>query len=214
MLSYEQEQKLVDYACNRAAIGIGFGRRQFIKYAGSLAVKHKMHFKRGCPSNRWWRSMKKRHESLTLRKPEGTAAVRHQFMDAVKVSKYFEAVTTIMDNCSLQCKPQNIWNMDETGVQLDYTPGKVVAGKGAKYLHSRTSGNRETITLICAVNAAGKSLPPHVIVKGQTRSLNSLQTEDAPDGTTWSCSDSGWTKQGIGHKFICLMATIATIFLN
>jgi len=26
--------------------------------------------------------------------------------------------------------------------------------------------------------------------------LNSFQTENAPDGTTWSWSDSGWAKQG------------------
>jgi len=119
-------------------------------------------------------------------------------MDSHKVSKYFEVLKTVMDDCSLQCKPQNIWNMDRTGVQLDYTPGKVVAGKGAKYLHSCTSGNRETITVTCAVNAVGKCLSPHVIVKGQTkRYLHSLQTENAPEGTTWSWSDSGWTKQGI-----------------
>lgn len=198
MLSHDQEKKLVDYACNRAAMGIGFGRRQFIKYAGNLAAKHRVHFKRGQPSNRWWRGMKSRHGNLKLRQPEGTAAVRHQCMDAIKVSKYFEALKTTMHDCNLQFKPQNIWNMDETGVQLDFKPGKVVAAKGSKYLHSRTSGNRETITIICAISAAGKSIPPHVIVKGLTRrSLNSLQTENAPEGTTWSCSDSGWTKQGI-----------------
>jgi len=45
-LSHDQEKKLVDYACNRAAMGIGFGRRQFIKYAGNLAAKHRVHFKR------------------------------------------------------------------------------------------------------------------------------------------------------------------------
>jgi len=88
--------------------------------------------------------------------------------------------------------------MDETGVLLDYKPGKVIAANGAKYLHSHTRSNQDIITIICAMNAAGKSLPPHVIVKGQTRrSLNSLQTKNAPKETTWSWSDSSWTKQGI-----------------
>ena len=40
--------------------------------------------------------------------------------------------------------------------------------------------------MIGTVNAAGGSLPPHITV-----------TEDAPEGSTWSVSDSGWTKQGI-----------------
>lgn len=87
--------------------------------------------------------------------------------------------------------------MDETGLQLDHRPGKVVAKKGSKYLY-RTTGNRETITIITAINAAGGSIPPHVIVKGKTRrSLLSFHSEDAPEDTTWSWSDSGWTKQGI-----------------
>jgi len=54
--------------------------------------------------------------------------------------------------------------------------------------------------VIAAVNAEGRSLPPHFVVKGKTqRSLGSFQTEDAPEGSTWSVSDSGWTKQGIMH---------------
>ena len=52
------EQKLVDYAANRAALGIGFGKRQFLKYAAQLAKKHKLKFKRGAPSDKWWRLLK------------------------------------------------------------------------------------------------------------------------------------------------------------
>ena len=103
-----------------------------------------------------------------------------------------------MDEADLLSKPASIWNMDETGLQLDHKPGLIVAQKGSKYLHSQTSGNRETITIIAAVNPAGAAIPPHVIVKGKTRkSLNSSNTLAAPTGTTWSWSDSGWTKQGI-----------------
>jgi len=73
--------------------------------------------------------------------------------------------------------------MDETGVQLDHKPGKVLAAKGARYLQARTSGNRETITVIVAINAAGGSLAPHVIVKGKTRrSLQSLKPTVHPLG--------------------------------
>ena len=92
-----------------------------------------------------------------------------------------------MDADDLHNKPGSVWNMDETGVQLDHKPGLIVAQKGSKYLHSRTSGNRETITIIAAINAASGALPPHVIVKGKTRrALNAFQTSAAPTGTTWS----------------------------
>lgn len=39
LLSMDDEVKLVDYACNRAALGIGFGKRQFLEFATALAKK-------------------------------------------------------------------------------------------------------------------------------------------------------------------------------
>jgi len=197
-LSHEEEEKLVDFACNRAALGVGFGRQQFLSYAERFAKKHKKQFKRGTPSMKWWQGMRKRHQRMTLRQPEGTSAVRHQCMHTHKVAKYFSVLKQVLFDHGLQDKPRAVWNVDETGMQLDHRPGKIVAQSGSKYLHSRTSGNKEMITVVGAVNAAGGCLPPHIIVKGKTkRSLLSFQTENAPTGSTWSVSDSGWTKQGI-----------------
>ncbi|XP_047142044.2 jerky protein homolog-like [Hydra vulgaris] len=197
-LTAEEENKIVDFACNRASLGIGFGRSQFFKYAENFALKHKKSFKNGTPSEKWWRGMCKRLKHFTLRQPEETAAIRHQCMNASKISKYFFVLKNVLMEKKLNNKPKNIWNMDETGMQFDYRPEKIIAKKGVKYLHSRTSGNRETITVIACFNATGNSIPPHFIVKGKTiRSLCNFQIENAPEGSTWSVSDSGWTKQGI-----------------
>ena len=62
----ELEAKLVDYAGNRAALGIGFGKRQFLEYAGQLAKKHKIKLKNSKPSEKWWRLIKKRNAKLRL----------------------------------------------------------------------------------------------------------------------------------------------------
>src|SRR6218665_2851628 len=114
---------------------------------------------------------------ITLRQPESTAAVQHQCMNPIKVSKYFYALKGVIANCP----PQHIWNMDETGLQLDLKAKKIVAAKGAKYLHMRASGNREMITVIACVNATGTPLPPHIIPKGKTtKALQSFQTIDSP----------------------------------
>src|SRR6218665_1782751 len=136
-----------------------------------------------------------RHKKkVSLRQPESTAAVRHQCMNPLKVAKYFYALQGVIKDL----QPHQIWNMDETGLQLDLKAKKIVAAKGSRYLHMRTSGNREMITIIGCVNAAGKALPPHIILKGKTtKALNGFQTQDAPEGAMWTPSDSGWTKQGI-----------------
>jgi len=128
-----------------------------------LAVKY------GKPSQKWWRLLKKRHGHLTRRKPEGTASIRHKQMNKVYVKRYFAALKDVLNKYHLHEMNDRVWNMDETDMVLEHKPTKVIARRGARYLHSRTSGNRELITVIAAGNAAGKALPPHLIVKGKTR---------------------------------------------
>ena len=197
-LSNEQEKKLVDYACNRAKMGTGFRKQQFLRYSNAYAKKYDITFKNGLPSDKWWRGMRRRHKNLSMRKPEPTASIRHQCMNNYKVAKYFYALDQELKSKNIHNKPTRIWNMDEVGIQLDYTPDKVIAETGSKYVQCSTSGNKETITVVACINANGDSLPPHLIVKGKThRTLQSFRTREAPPGTMWSASDSGWTKQGI-----------------
>jgi len=120
LLGNEIETKLVDYAVNRAAMGIRFGKKQFFDYATQLASKHKI--KAGKPSEKWWRLMKKRNERMRLRKPEPTAAVRHMCMDFKKVQRYFEALHGLLQKTGVSDCPKRIWNMDETGLQLEHKP--------------------------------------------------------------------------------------------
>ena len=142
--------------------------------------------------------MKKRHKDISMRKPEGTASIRHQLMNQNYVAKYFRALKEVFDEYKLERFPKRIWNMDETGMVLEHKPSKILARRGSKHLHSRTSGNRELITVIATVNPAGEALPPHMVVKGKTkRVLEGFDTQSAPAGTNMSASNSGWTKQGI-----------------
>ena len=64
--------------------------------------------------------------------------------------------------------PSSIWNMNKTGLQLDFKPLETVAAQVAKHLQPLTSGKRETITIIAAVNAAGGTVPSCLIPKGET----------------------------------------------
>ena len=46
LLSEDQENKLVDYACNRANLGMGFGKQHFLRYVGAYAKKKKFSLKK------------------------------------------------------------------------------------------------------------------------------------------------------------------------
>ena len=121
-------------------MGVEFGEKQFIDYATQLASKHKLKFKAGKPSEKWWTLMKKRNQRMWLRRPEPTAAVRHMCMDFKKVQRYFEAWHGLQQKSGVSKCPKRIWNMDETGLQLEHKPQRVIAQKGVRCLHARTSG--------------------------------------------------------------------------
>ena len=97
-----------------------------------MQISIKKQPKSGKPSKRWWQGIRKRHPRITLRQPEGTAAVRHQCMDSVKVAKYFSVLKKLLEDNDLNDKPQAICNMDEIGIQLDHKPGKIIAEMGAE----------------------------------------------------------------------------------
>ncbi|XP_047142825.1 uncharacterized protein LOC124817079 [Hydra vulgaris] len=70
--------------------------------------------------------------------------------------------------------------MDETGLQLQHTPDKIVTKSSSRYIQSWTSGNCETITIIATINASGTHIPPHIIAKSKTRrALNDFEVLSA-----------------------------------
>jgi len=91
--TYQQERKLVDYACNWADMGgVRLGKKQFLLYAGQNAKKNGVKFKGGRTSNTLWCGLLKRYPDLKLRKPKTIAAASHQTIDREVVKSYFEAI--------------------------------------------------------------------------------------------------------------------------
>ena len=87
-------------------------------------------------------------------------------MEPTKIATYFVTLKKLMDKNNFHIHPNRIWNIDETGIQLEHKPSKVLARKGSKYLHSTTSGNKETITVVvAAVSTAGKSIYRTLLLK-------------------------------------------------
>ena len=85
-----------------------------------------------------------------------------------------------------QYTPSGVWNMDEIGITNVQRPGKVVATKGARYVAKVTSGERgATVTVECAVNAAGGYLPPMFIFP-RKRMVAALMNGAPPESVNYS----------------------------
>jgi hypothetical protein len=89
-----------------------------------------------------------------VRKAEGISVSRAQEMNKEETPKYFDLLKrTLMEN-DLMKKPGHIFN--ETGLQLNNKPGRVLAKKGSTDVHLLMSAEKgETISVIACRSAKG-----------------------------------------------------------
>ena len=98
--------------------------------------------------------------------------------------------------------------MDESGLTAVHKPGRIVAKKGQKQVGKVTSGEKgKTITIVCAVNAAGRFIPPFMIFR--RKNMSQLLLKDGPLGTDGAASPSGWTDSDIFIKWLQHFITYA-----
>lgn len=84
----------------------------------------------------WLTSFLERHPELSIGQAEGLSIAREN---------------------DLIDKPDRIYNTDETGVQMNNNPAKVIATKVAKVVNSITSSEKgETMSIIACCNATKK----------------------------------------------------------
>lgn len=91
----------------------------------------------------------------------------------------------------------DIYNFDETGFQMGViSTAKVVTAADRARTVSIQPGNREWVTVIESINAAGQILPPMVIFKGKMRQYSWYET--IPPDWAIGVSDNGWTTDALG----------------
>lgn len=78
------------------------------------------------------------------------------------IGKYFDPLEqTLIDN-GLHDKPSQIFNLDETGIPLDPSAPRVVAGHGTKNPSALSSGDKAQTTVLACCMLQGV-LSPHLL---------------------------------------------------
>lgn len=171
VLGFEHEKRLVAHILKLSDAGFPPDRRAIrtlaYQFAEKLQIQHNFDNENQMAGNEWFKSFIERNPELSIRQAEGLSVARAKGLSREEVNNFHELLTKVLADNDLLDKPERIYNMDESGVQLNNKPGKVVAKKGAKVVNSVTSAEKgETMTIVACCNAIGNFLPPVVIIKG------------------------------------------------
>ena len=142
------------------------------------------------PSETWWHSFKSRHPDLKLRKPDSLDRGRAMYATVENLRSYFVLLKNVLEEHNFSSRPQDIYNCDETVVDLNKSSQKVVVPRRMKSAHSRHVSSTDHITIHCCVSASGGTIPPYVIFKGAFPGGN--YTAGGPDGALYGRQESGF----------------------
>ena len=150
-------------------------------------------------SMNWFNSFIGRWPELRVVKPSSLSEQRAKSASKESLNNYFVELNKIMLKYDLKDKPQHIYNIDEKGINTQYRPQNVVAGKG--YHPQTVMGERtKTVTVIGAGNALGSQIPPYFIFPGQ-RMLPDLM-EGKIYGADGTVTQSGWSNTDVFRTYL------------
>lgn len=204
VFSESLESELVKYIKEAADIYFGLTPKDVRKLAYQLAIKNQLQIPKNWAELQqagpdWFSSFLKRNNSLSIRTPEPTSLARASSFNRTNVSNFFDNLYSVMTRYRFE--PQNIWNMDETGVTTVQRPSKILARKGFKQVGSMTSGERGAlVTMAGAVSATGGFIPPLFIFPRVHYKEHFLR--NGPVGSIGACNPSGWINEEHFCKFL------------
>lgn len=171
ILGVENEKRLVKHIQKMENAGFPIDRETLrslaFQFAEILGIQHRFNREIRMAGYDWLSSFLRRNKELSIRKSQGLSLARSEGMNREEATAFFNLLSNIYSEFNFFDHPENIFNMDETGFQLNNEAGPVIATKGAKDVHTIISSERgENVSIVACCSAEGRFLPPVIIFKG------------------------------------------------
>lgn len=195
VFSKELEQKICDLAIERDTLFYGLTKDSLKELAFEVAKLNKIShpFSSNKAGRAWVDGFMKRHPQLTHRTPEPTALARCSAFNRTQVERFYDNLWDVISQHQFLTRPDDIYNMDETGVKTSASrPPRVISKKGKRQVGViATAEKGQLTTVICTCSATGRFISPCFIF-GQRKRMNERLLDGSPNGSQAWCSDSGW----------------------
>ena len=165
IMTETEENMLRDYVIKMADMGCGLSKDDILRTAFQILEKSKRPhpFKDGLAGKSWLQGFLNRH-SLTLRSPWPLSHARARSATDEVVNDFFEKLGGIFARLNLLSKLMQIYNIDETGINVVHNLGKIVAEIGCRKVWSVILAEQgRTHTVLTCVNASGQSVLSMII---------------------------------------------------
>lgn len=146
------------------------------------------------PGKNWPRAFEKRYPEVRARRVRAIDWKRHEQNIYNKITEWFDIIGKVLRDPAV--RPENVYNMDETGVILSMLGSvKVLVSKDDLRDYKGAGVKRTTVTAIKCVSADGKSLLPLIIWPASTHRSN--WTIYPTPGWHYTYSENGYTDSKI-----------------
>jgi len=194
VFSATEENMLADYLLQASKMHYGLSTRMTRKLAFQFAGANSKRMPASWTDNAiagvdWLHGFMTRMPQLSLRSPEATSLARSTAFNRHNIDMFFNNLNEVRSRH--QYGPEDIYNVDESGLVTVQKPVKVIANKGTRQVGRMTSAERGTlVTICCAVNAIGNAVPPLFVFPRVN--FKSHMLTGAPVGSVGVANVSGW----------------------
>ena len=189
-LTVEEERALVSFLLLMSSLGQPVRIKYIPTLAFSIARRRSTTNKPiKPPGKNWARAFEKRHPELKARRVRSIDWKRHENNIYDKMVEWFQVIGKVLQDAAVL--PENVYNMDETGVMLSKLGSvKVLAGKDDRRDYRGAGMKRTMVTAVECISADGRALLPLIIWPASTHRSN-WTTYPTP-GWHYGFSDNGY----------------------
>ncbi|XP_071578860.1 uncharacterized protein [Temnothorax nylanderi] len=203
ILSAEEENQLVKWIFHVSEKGFPISKDQLCDSVARLVVRleRPTPFKENRPGRHWYEAFLRRHPELSQRIVQNLSYSRASATEERLRNWFAEVESYLTTQNLLNIDPSRVYNCDESAFFLCPKAENVIARKGARSVYKVVNGDeKECLTVLFMVNAAGVMVPPMVMYWYQR--IPASVVRNVPKGWSIGISERGWMTAETFYEYI------------